>query len=688
MGILGTTSEGRKKDRRKKPDELLSSVVRETAVPAAVDLLRRNEAFALPSGTSWVMLALEATSIGGLSKRHSSRDEAKGSIIGLIDSDQIRTVATADMLEEGQFGIIPDESTLGRMEEYSLLTGAEYSWAVVWQTPDGLLHIDAHTAGEATFADAMRISRGDMTLEKAISNDAWSEHSGVVEGPAGDVPQQDDGDEIFDGPQAGLDQGYGDGDGTTLPDETVLADDPYSDEAFQFPDDDGIEPFFGADADEQAGAAQDMLAGFDELDDPDAAYGSDTHPAQDDVVLLEDQAQARIAVARRFLADGLDLEIGFEEFEATFSVSEPCVQLELPTGSTEWLVDQVSQLTHQTNARLRQQRAAHDEELRALYVTLMSKHVDGVIRAVAIDREGSRYHLLTTSAEQAHRERLEAKDEKIRLRKAEIVRGYEEQAKMSAEQAAISAEVRFKERNRSRMERDQSDAVAEIERALEDERETERHDILRVRSNDARLKMQVGTSAIFEVLAEKQREFLASEQTQLDAAIADLQRFIDGHRLTDIARTNAMVEYNRTSNEVEDLRRQQEDQMAAVRREHDDRIRRLEDELDQSRREAITRTQTRDEEWRHSLELEKANTESASRRVSELLVQMRETEEETARRYEHQINEMRIDRERSIHELNIAASVQARSGKFLILMMIALSLLSLLAGYIGGAGLG
>jgi len=151
MSILGTATGSHRKERKKKPDELLASVVRETAIPAAVELLRSNTQFVFPSGTAWVMLVLAADEIGGLSKRHG-RDEAKGSIIELISSDQIRTVATAEMLEEEVFGIIPTDETLARMEEYSLLTGATYAWAVVWQKPSGDLLVDL--VNGATFAQA------------------------------------------------------------------------------------------------------------------------------------------------------------------------------------------------------------------------------------------------------------------------------------------------------------------------------------------------------------------------------------------------------------------------------------------------------------------------------------------------------------------------------------------------------
>lgn len=201
MGILGTAMGSQKKERKKKPDELLASVVRETAIPAAVELLRSNTRFVFPSGTAWVMLVLAADAIDGLSKRHG-RDEAKGSIIELIGSDQIRTVATAEMLEAEVFGIIPDNETLARMEEYSLLTGANYSWAVVWQQSSGDLLVDL--VSDAAFVQACSVAAGTTSLEEAVGKKAWEEHSGLVtetgtvQAVPGSVAVKDEGDAIFD----------------------------------------------------------------------------------------------------------------------------------------------------------------------------------------------------------------------------------------------------------------------------------------------------------------------------------------------------------------------------------------------------------------------------------------------------------------------------------------------------------
>ncbi|MGI8306954.1 hypothetical protein [Saccharopolyspora hattusasensis] len=694
MGILGTATGSRKRGRKKKPDELLSSVVRETAIPAAVELLRSNTQFVFPSGTAWVMLVLAAEAIEGLSKRHG-RDEAKGSIIELIGSDQIKTVATAEMLEEEVFGIIPSEETLVRMEEYSLLTGAEYAWAVVWQKSSGDLLVDL--VAEATFAQAKAVASGYTSLQEAVGAQAWKEHSGVTEetvAASADaatevipaiVDGDDEDDEIFD-PIPGDETGAAGDAGDEPVFDEGRGGPVFNDEPIDFGTEDGAPP-----AAVEAEPAFDETGGFDEYDEVDdqATDGEGIWPQNpDDVVLLADQDQVREVIARRFLSEDLDLEVRLDEFNATFAIGAPVVQIGVPQGATEWLGDQVAQLNRQANADLAQLRYAHEDELRTLYVNLMSAHVEQVIRDVATDREGSRYKVLKEGTEQAHLQRQAEKEQRIRETKARVVKDYEDQAKKIAEQAAIQAEIQYKERNRPKMEREQADAVAEIDRVIENAYSHDQQEILRVRRSDAQLKMQVGTTRIFELLAERQSEYLDVEEERLGQWKAEIQRIVDDNRKADIAQAEALAEHHRTTDEVGTLRRKQESLLESLRNEYADRIRRMDDELERNRKDAVTQMQARDAEWQHSLDIERARTNSQTARVVDLLLQIETVETSMDGRYAARLAEMQADKDSYANELARASEVQGRSNKILIVLMVALSLLSGVAGFIGGAGLG
>ncbi|WP_154080483.1 hypothetical protein [Streptomyces mobaraensis] len=680
MGFLGTATVRQKKERKKKPDELLASVVRETAIPAAVELLRSNIPFALPSGTAWVMLVLAADEIGGLSKRHR-RDEAKGSIIELISSDQIRTVATAEMIEEEVFGIIPTDETLARMEEYSLLTGATYAWAVVWQKPSGDLLVDL--VNDATFAQARSVAAGTTSLEEALGEKAWAEHSGLVAeaGATGTVPGatgEDEGDAIFDA----IPEGEGANEGTV--DEPLFSDVVDDDEEVDSPifDEDDVAT---APAESGPDYDGDGVADYEGFDETDAGYGIEGDcQAADNTVLLADQVQVRDVIARRFLSEELDLDVRLDEFNATFAIGAPVVQIAVPEGATEWLGDQVAQLNRQANADLLQLRSAHEDELRVLYVNLMSAHTEQVIRAVATDRAGSRYKLLKDAAEAEHQQRQTEKDEKIRARRAEIAKDYESQASKVAQQAALSAELQYKERNRSRMEREQIDSAAEIERDIEDTHAHNQQEILRVRRSDATLKMQTGQTRIFEVLAERQSEYLAAEEECLNQWKSEIQRIVDDNRKADIAQSQALAEHLRTTDEIGVLRREQQDILESVRSEHADRIRRMEDEFERNRQDAITQMTAREAEWQHNLDLEKERTSSQAARVTDLFQQLSTVEDSVAKRYEARLSEMQADKESYANELARASEMQSRSNKILVVMIVTLSLLMGVAGFIVG----
>ncbi|MFC9756696.1 hypothetical protein [Streptomyces sp. NPDC056921] len=691
MGILGTAvGSPKKKKKKKKPDELLSSVVRETAIPAAVELLRSNTHFTFPSGTAWVMLVLRADSIGGLSKRHG-RDEAKGSIIELIGSDQIHTVATAEMLEEEVFGIIPTDETLARMEEYSLLTGANYSWAVVRQQPSGDLLVEL--VNDAAFVQARSVAAGTTSLEEVVGRKAWEEHSGLVAeagtvqaGP-GSVPVEDEGDAIFDEIP-----------GTEATNESIYDQPVFSDVV----DEDAVAgaPMFHGDASGMNDACTSPVAsepdydGYARYDETDSGYGledgyQEDASAQeaDDIELLTDQDQVREVIARRFLAEDLDLDVRLDEFNTTFAIGAPIVQIVVPEGATEWIGDQVAQLNRQANADLSQLRYAHEDELRALYVNLMSAHIEQVIRDVATDREGSRYKRLKDAAEAEHQQRQTAKDERTRTRRAEIAKAYEARAARMAQQAAISAELQYKERNRSKMEREQIDSVAEIERTIENTHAHNRQEILRVRRSDATLKMQTGQTRVFELLAERQSEYLAAEEERLNQWKSEIQRLIDNYRKADIAQSETLAEHLRTTDEIGVLRREQQALLESMRTEHADRIRRMEDTLERNRMDAITQMTARDAEWRHNLSLEEERTNSQVTRVTELLTELATVEGSVARRYEVRLSEAHAERDSYASELARASDVQSRSNKSLIVVIVMLSLLMGVAGFIAGVAL-
>jgi hypothetical protein len=690
MSILtGPKHAVRRKERQKKPDELLSSVVRETAIPAAVELLRGNEPFTFPSGTAWVVLVLAADSIGGLSRRHG-RDEARGSIIELIENDSIRTLATSDMLDEQIFGIIPTQGTLERMDEYGLLTGADYTWAVVYQRGGQGLQVEL--AAAATFAQAQGVSQGRISLKDVVGAEAWAQHSGeasvddgFAEAAGGDdvdlgavavavsTGPADEGDPLFDQDPA-FDTGLDDD-----PDFSVAlgGDEVLDSSAF---DEAGSqdETFDG-----QSGEIieQGETTGGQEF--ADEAWSRPTDDLPD--APMADQSQVRGNLARRFLSEDLDLQITLDEFATSFGVGALTVQIEVPPRATSWLGDQVAQLVRQANAQLSKLHADGQTTLQTHFVTLMSLHAEQVIREVSIDREGSIYRELTSGAKAEYREGLAAKEDTSRQAQAEILQAFEAAIARIGQQAAAHAEGQYRERNRSRIQREQVDAVAAIEAKIENDYAYTQQEILGLRRKDAQRKMAIGMTRVFEVLAERQEENLATERALLVHLTDEIQRVIDENRKDDISRAQALATEQATFDRVGALEREQAEMIARLRAGHEDQLRRAEEEFERARQSAIEQLRTRDEEWQHALSLEREKTTSQTNRVSDLLAQMDHMGESFRNQYDARINELQADRQAYINDLERSNLMQSRSNEALIAMAVILALLMLTGGFLIGA---
>lgn len=692
MSIL-TGSKKETRERKKKPDELLSSVVRETAPPAAVELLRGNERFAFPSGTAWVILLLEAEAIGGLSKRHG-RDEAKGSLIELIESDQIHTLATADMLREEVFGIIPTAETLARMDEYSLLSNAEYSWAVVYQNETNGLLVDA--VARATFNQAFAISSGVDTLRDAIGHEAWAEHSGQggttddstaptdseaevaadVETQAMDIvadgngAEESDIDPLFAGEDVPeFDEGPNADDEVTFDVDEDEADAPEFDEsasAIAEPED---LPFDGGFAD----------------DEDDESFGDEDD--EDDAEPVADQDQVRNVIARRFLSDDLDLEVSLESLSTIFDVAAPVVQVAVPKDASSWLGDQIAQLTRQANAELAQLHEAGKSDLQAQYVKLMSLHAEQVIREVATDRDGSVYANLSSGAEAEHAKLQAGKDEETRKRKEAIRHEYDEAARKAGEQAALQAELQYKERNKSRVQREQMEAAAQVTTDIEDAYSHSQQEILRLRRKDADRQMGVGETRVLELVSELRESQNAAERELLQSWNEKIQRIIDENRKADVSRTEVLAEEQARFDQVAALKKEQEAATERLRNEHAERVRRLEDEFERTRQSTIEQMSARDEEWQHALNLEKEKTESQTNRVTDLLRQMDLMGSTYEKQRDEKLEASEADNARHIHELERMNQLQGRSTKIITLLMIALPLLFLAVGIIFGSSM-
>ncbi|WP_431872669.1 hypothetical protein [Nocardiopsis eucommiae] len=737
-------ADGKKRRKRRKPEEMLASVVRESAVNAAVDLLRQNERFSLPGNNSWVALALPVAEIGGLSKKQQ-RDEAKGSLIELINHDLIQAITTRALLDEEILGIIPTPQTLERMEEYSLLTNATYFWMVLSPSQDGTeLTVNPVKDKPATYADAVAVAHGNRDMSEYLPHVwAWTQAIDAPEpGPGPMVPGAATGHGT--GPNAAA-PAFGTG-----PNPAPLAHNPAPPQAAPHPDAGGgfgvpapTGPFPGAQppetnaasghapsADDPSTGGEDPLMFSEEADDVFAEetdeglgvldpedfrddesggfdegveYEEDEEEEDEDTATWEEYAEqhrdreftedeVRATIARRFLTGDLDLDVTLDEFEATFDTRAPAVLLDLDDSftdkPTDWLGEQVHQLAKQANAELATLHNKHRGELRGLFVETMSLHAESVMREVDEEREGSVYQRLAAATEQEYRELKTRAPEEVSHQRSEITRRYEEDADQRAELAAAQARQVFWDRVRPEFERKIADVAPEIEHRNEERHVHQRQMVLEMRRRDAHTRMQLGATRAFQLLSEREAAQREAETALLTQWNARLTRYIDDNRKQDIARAEALAVQLRLDNSIEKMQASNAQRTAELKSEHEAQTRRLTSELDavkaeleRTREHAEARIRERELEWRHKAETNNQMYTGLADRTRGLTDTMHQE-------YANQLMAVNRANQASIEELDRANQVQRRANKILFVLMAVVSLAAIGVGVILGWWIG
>lgn len=158
-------------------EERLASVIQETEPGAAIEVMRRNDAFALPGETGWVVMLLPThdPQFGGLNAKEKNRED-KGTIINLVVNDDIHSVVTPELLDSDVLGVIPDADSFDRMDEFDLLRNkARWHYGVAAIEPDTgelvVFKVPAKNSASARgdiFAEVGDVLSGATDLEDVV----------------------------------------------------------------------------------------------------------------------------------------------------------------------------------------------------------------------------------------------------------------------------------------------------------------------------------------------------------------------------------------------------------------------------------------------------------------------------------------------------------------------------------------
>lgn len=674
--------------RKRKPSETLSSVINESTAGPAIDLLKQNTAFALPDGKSWVVLLLNTMEIGGLSVKQKN-DPAKGSIIELICSDAIEAIATRDMLNDDFIGFVPTEGTLSRMGEYSLLTKAPYYWGVFSPSASGdALDVYPVDGDEASYDIAVAISEGRMSLADALPGE-WAAHGGSVEDAASTSEPESE-------PEAGLEP-----DPEPVADETAASatdDDPFPDEEgidySELADDAGDEDLsdfeddeqglFSDDADPQDGIELDYDH-EDQDDEGDDQDGGDYQRYVEANYGREvDEDEVRGSIARRFLADDLDLSVDLDDFERIFSSDSEPVLFELPEDTSDWLGNQVERIVLDANARLTKLRQDNQASLRSLFVDTMSLHAQRTVEEVSIEREGSKFAALMRRADEDFKERRSSSQQELAEVRKEIRERFDAAAEARAEQAAATARSQYRDRNQAKLDHDLAEAGTALDRRQEEQLSHDKLTVQDMRRREAALRMDIGLTQVVSLLRQRQEEQREQERVVQGELIQEIRDYIDEHRKSDIARADALAEQLARSNAVTELRDRYNVDMERVRAEQAERERELQQQIIQVREEGLAKLKAEQAEYETSLFLEQERTGAQRTMISELNTQIGVLKHEFDEQYKGQIAALKAEKQSVVDELERSDYIQRRGNRIVAVLIVVLVLASLAVGALLG----
>ena len=525
-----------KKKKGKKRKDTMASILNESVTESALEAFRANTAMQVERDgeTVYVGMLLDANdpSIGGINKK-SRRDEAKGQVIELINSGRINTYIPADYLEDEKLIIIPDVVTLDAMDEFTLLTEANYKLAFVHD--DGSVEA---TEYPITYAGIM-----DTVINGADIND-YLASVGVED--------------------MGFDSGYDDVNDITQPFSPVASDDEYDygdgddeivpedeDAPFGAEPDDG--PSYGDDVPTDEPVAEPDVPDFDE---PEPAVEPDTSdidapedfdvPAEDDdpQVEVEDEVSDEAmtaAIARKFYSDELGLEVTTEPFDAQFLHANTYVPFEENRGEG-WLNRYLDEMSRSANLEMQHLHQTNLFDMREMYYNLISRHAEQIQHDLDETDGSTQYGAMMDALIQ---KRLEQQDG-IAAIVAERRRIVDEEWDKALEQIGEDAMRAAQQQYRERYGKQHDERVFRIEPTVTQEVEDEYQDAVRQmrdeRRMDAAKRMDYGITETLAEVSEEYMKRLADERKHYDEHRQRITAFLDEHRKDDITHDKVVAE--------------------------------------------------------------------------------------------------------------------------------------------------
>lgn len=647
-------SKPKKKSRKVKKNDLLSSVISESVTEHALSVMRDNKFFTTErKGVKvHVCMALDCAEVGGISKSAARENADKGSIIECIANDRIKVFATKLLLDANILVIIPDVDTLENVDEFSLLTKAPYKLMFV---EDDARQVDMTPEVAVTFEDIQAVSRDDQSIDELLASKGVTWAKGYV-APVEDISTDET--ILLDEPV------------TQESDETVLLDEPVMQD---IDEPEPVEEQTGVISDEPVVDAADFMTEDIVLDEEepqlpqdDIALSEDAYNAQEVQQQAQEStfepesepepeiqpepqgvdvsaAEMREACARTFFNQELGLEVPMDAFEQKFMQTNNVILFEDNRPDDVWLNNYLNQLSAEANADLMRMHESHLFLIRDLYQRLTSSCIAQIQEMLDKKNIATQYGQRVAKVEDDYKQQYDQIDTLIQDRAHVLKSEFESKVKAAGAAAAQQAEKTYRdqhgEEHSAKIGRISTDIKCELKGELTDQLAAIDDD----RRAEAHARMDLGVTNILNRLGKEYQKLLSIENDRYEEHRREIAAYVEENRANDIAWARSIEGELEREDKIHALQDDFKLRQEMAQADFDQRAQALKDEIAQMEDRNRRALETKDSEWKSTVDALKSEKEMLQNKVDELNDRFSVLDDEKERRYALRIKSLQSD---------------------------------------------
>lgn len=657
----------KKEKSSKKKSSGLSQVLHESVLETAIDQFKSNDAFIhYENGEpKYVGIVLDTADIGGLDKK-SRKNEAKGSIIECINSGRILTYITPDLMDAECICIIPTATTLGAMDEFSLLTDAPYEFCQVDESGD------IELLGKKTTYTQV----SDLVSEDGHIDDILGDSDSGAR-PADDDLDDDFADlEIPSTPAAPAAAPVAAPVVPVEPEMNIPEDIPDFSDVPAGNDETGMdlseEDDWSALADDTSGTA-----GGD-FDPYAAAMQQDQIPEQTVPGDFTNQV-----VVRKFYSEDLGLEVTSEPFDAQFMQSNPYIPFE-EHREPGWINDQLNEMSRAANVELARMHSENQWQMRERYFKLVSMACERIRVDLDVHDEDTQYGQMFMQIGADKQSALDTLDRRVMQRKTEIENSWRQRLQEVGMEAARAAQHQYRDRYGRQHDLEIYNIEASEKAAIEDEYQDALHDMYERRRIEAASLLDLSITEILDEISDMYLTSLTDERQRYSELDAQMQAFVDANRQDDMARSKILAEELRQNERADKVLAEQTAKIQSLSAEYQTRRQALMDDIETLKNENAQRLAAMKEDNAHNMERAAAEKKALEKKYDELLARYQNLDDTKEREFAARFEEMRDLNEALEDRCDHLMEVHRRSNLVSIFLIIAVAIATLAIGFIGG----